>query len=870
MQPKSHGDRPWSLAVAVALWVTVQVPRFLCSACGWMGEAHCLTWIAVHGRRSERAEEVGPFKFARCGPEHTELVNARLHTLGIPAWHHRQWKQQSETDDSYWRDRGSAKGRLVALALCRIPFRWASATFTMKSMEERLFTSILQLPDKTHLAFADILEIRALSDFAHKNIPLDHARPDLIPLVWCGKRQMWHAAPRRDFLLLTDEALRRFQAMPCYQPGRTVHQAPAACGLVRDVIQEWSRRCSCSLKVNTLLRMNAAIATLMLYSPCTSVPALFGAAPSRYLFSINHWSHKLRPGGEPPKCPELSEEDLQTGSAGQQGPSSMGLTTERFAALAEDLRHWSHCLDQHVRSDDLKCSVSYFAGWCEWAEACQRGLHLQNTLPQARQGRQHILDKSKLFAVLWLSFSLRKDSALKTVSEQTLVALLSSGPLKEWVQTHAHSLASRLPSAASLSRSRLAFDVSWQLWYQRHMKAALTSNIPMIINLMADSTPMLGTEWFMVGYEVTRQASPSSTSILDVMHSFFTAAALLSCKEVQLVEACHEPAGLKHIFQEHTCVPTGLGSGRASIAHKVHNMVHTLGLDLNDWELVEQFCAKVSYLTTDMGVESLLASADTQDLSSTFWPAICSHKSDLDDHQQPEPQVSAFSDHPDAQPAQKTAPTLDKLFRRAAWIPGILHILHSITEDMTRSLQHFDVFLGQLRKLTAFLGNNMLMQRFTETCIQPHEEAHSFAFLFERAAACSLAEWRWMTLIQAIHVALDRMLPLRVYFKADLLRFKKAGAASADIHHAEEDPLDDSSEHKLKDCEAVVHDAFFWAYARMLTQLQMLVVKMEAFAYSCPCHPRRFEQLLANRDHTGARLMCSSNLGQLHCAFTPA
>ena len=817
-----------------------------------MTESVIITWLALHSRKSERPNQVGPFKYGRCLHSHTAGLNEKLREVGFPPWEHAQWSpsrlpslpEASSAEPDHWKQCAQAKGHVVGLALCKGPFSWSRGTLALESWEQRLWSSILEQPPHQHLAFTEVIDVVALSDFAHNDIPLSQNCPDLVPLVWCNKRQVWHVAPRKDFYILSEEAAQRFAEVPCFQV--RPHEVPRACGPARHKIQTWinTHLHDQGEPTHTALHLPAPIATLMLYSACRYVPALFHTLPSRRRGSLDYMPHGARPAGPPPPR-SASVPSVDRPLAGS--PTSQ-ITPERFTALADDLRFWAKHFEQHIHhfQADVRSSPAFFAGWCEWAEACHRELHVQDVLGQARRGRQHLLDRRQLFAMLWLSYSLRKDSGLKKVAQEVLLVMLQEGPLRDWVQKAAPLLAGRLPSASTISRSRLAFDASWQLWFQSHLTERLSSQSPMVVNLMADSTPMFGQEWFVVSYELSKGGPESGGNLFQLMHAFFAQAAVQQCHALDNdgthLVAQVEPLS-KSIFEEHTCVPTGLGSGRASIAHKIHNIVHALGVDLNRWELVQGFCKKVTYLTTDMGVEALLATASTEDFNEAFWPQICRHAA-------ASPLLEAFADGTQAD--QATCIKMEKLFEKAAWIPGTLHILHTVSEDITKVLLEFAPFLEKLRKVTQFLSNSMLVQRFAETCLQPHEEAHYFAELFKKAVSCSLADWRWMSLIHAIHTVLDRQWPLRLYFKLPLLYFR----APAGPRLEEDGPPQEETHILLKDCAGALEDPYFWAYAQMLSQLQWLLVSVEALAYACPCHPQRLAQLRQNRERSASLRCC--------------
>lgn len=73
-------------------------------------------------------------------------------------------------------------------------------------------------------------------------------------------------------------------------------------------------------------------------------------------------------------------------------------------------------------------------------------------------------------------------------------------PLQAWAQENQDDLFRVIPSKSTISRSRLAFDSSWTLWWRAHIRNVLVSGAPAFA-LFADSSPMLGRDWFVMQYE---------------------------------------------------------------------------------------------------------------------------------------------------------------------------------------------------------------------------------------------------------------------------------------------------------------------------------------------------------------------------------
>ena len=135
-------------------------------------------------------------------------------------------------------------------------------------------------------------------------------------------------------------------------------------------------------------------------------------------------------------------------------------------------------------------------------------------------------------------------------------------------------------------------------------------------SVMADSSPQFGRDWFILQYDIIN--GEKFNDMFDVM----------------LAWQCTDHADFDTNFADalsawesgvmnHIAVPTGIGSRRATLAHKLHNLLHSLALELGSWKQVRRFCEKTIAVVTDHGVESLLAATPTCILSNEFLPDVC-------------------------------------------------------------------------------------------------------------------------------------------------------------------------------------------------------------------------------------------------------
>ena len=283
-------------------------------------------------------------------------------------------------------------------------------------------------------------------------------------------------------------------------------------------------------------------------------------------------------------------------------------------------------------------------------------------------------------------------------------------------------------------------------------------------NLMADSSPVFGRDWFIVQYEIIcfagleglfedmcgceslRHSDPDNETVEQAR------ARSLRAKRLQQIEGARDL---------HITTPTAVGSRRASIAHKMHNLLHTLLIDCKALLHVLSFCIRVACITTDHGTESLVSKAPRCILSADdFMPHIGCH-----DVSQPDLQNGVQDSDPNVQSIcgeQETCVT--KIFPNALWVLGPLHILHGITKDLTSSLADFSSkYLPMLQTIASFLKEPWMLDRFVERCLTVSPEAWQYKHLFA-SIDIALADWRWFSLMKAVRIVLERMTPLRIYF----------------------------------------------------------------------------------------------------------
>ena len=149
---------------------------------------------------------------------------------------------------------------------------------------------------------------------------------------------------------------------------------------------------------------------------------------------------------------------------------------------------------------DSICSQECFETWCTWADANVRLLDVRDRFAHHKTGPHNVHCVEALFASMWTSYKVRTDKALAEVSLSAF-SYLCPRPLKPWLRENWHDLKASIPSPATVSRCRLAFDCSWMLYWQQYIEESIAED-HVFFTLMVDASPMFGKDWSNMQYDV--------------------------------------------------------------------------------------------------------------------------------------------------------------------------------------------------------------------------------------------------------------------------------------------------------------------------------------------------------------------------------
>jgi hypothetical protein len=292
-------------------------------------------------------------------------------------------------------------------------------------------------------------------------------------------------------------------------------------------------------------------------------------------------------------------------------------------------------------------------------------------------------------------------------------------------------------------------------------------------------------------------------------------------------------------------VPTTVGSGRASLAAKLHCLVHSCKLTSKSWlECVSLLNSTCSW-TGDLGTESGVSAARS-DLRQLFgnWVtieagALPANDEHIDDDQgEGDEDFQFVAEHdigaPHAVRRLDDFSPHDKYiidWRPSIFVPGALHILHNITGDLSKSLREWPEFISSLRQVARFLARPWTKSRLLETCFNmpPHDQ---FATSYKGFSA-TVYEGRWGEALNAVNELIPLQRSLR---NAWSIRKYSFGHVLDAAHGDDGDHHPEGGGVKMSVFDAAIQSDFFWGYANMVNAIGECILECMHWAEGCMCH----------------------------------
>ena len=275
---------------------------------------------------------------------------------------------------------------------------------------------------------------------------------------------------------------------------------------------------------------------------------------------------------------------------------------------------------------------------------------------------------------------------------------------------------------------------------------------------------------------------------------------------------------------------------------RFHCLVHGIWLEVGpSLADVEQYLGEVVAITCDFGTEAHLASLPNIRLCDML-PWVQSYDGDGERLLEPPPPPFVAG----------VAPILRGMFKRAVLIPGLNHIAHNISGQISSKLEKYTWFLDRLKAIVYMLSHPGYNDRFRKTCLQDDPALRPLLAHVKRGVD-PLIEWRWGSVVETAH-GVESLKGALSYWDLQKYDFKNVDgdaddevALAADNDGAGADDGGAAQQGKRRQRTALdtsligdaVKSTFWWAYLYMVMFLEDIMVAVRAFAMSCPCHRLR-------------------------------
>ena len=462
------------------------------------------------------------------------------------------------------------------------------------------------------------------------------------------------------------------------------------------------------------------------------------------------------------------------------------------------------------------------------------------------------------------SCTLLRDSADLERQMRCAVRLLLPDQADDLTRAIDQGLA-RAPSAASLSRWRLAVDVGFMFL----MRSLVAQNRRHAVRcLLADSSPQRGFDWFLTEWHTLSPASFSSwvrrfwmltqnrirgQMLSKAMDSsaqghdeddLQNQLTMLEVERKQLEDLLHASQPPVDV---HISLPTAQGSKHAGLVHKAHALLHTLYLEVGGWPQVADFLSSVRAITTDFGTEIGLADMCNIDLTALFpWAATAA----APDFDKPQEAADAFLIDPEAHEEPQPLPDntlletrqmdngeshliLPRLFPLALQVPGALHVLHHAVEEITSAFEAYENwFFPALKAVVGVMSKKYIRERFVSNVLRGNEEAKGLEHAVLQLQL-NLHESRWGTLVNTC----KELLRVRVVFTLWNSEKIFGGEPAPNAK-----PGDREIFVQAAAMTQAISDASWWSYITMILRLARAIDLLEHWCEACPCHYRKFNE----------------------------
>ena len=270
--------------------------------------------------------------------------------------------------------------------------------------------------------------------------------------------------------------------------------------------------------------------------------------------------------------------------------------------------------------------------------------------------------------------------------------------------------------------------------------------------------------------------------------------------------------------------PAAVGSGRAGLVHKVHAIAHSTRLAAPDWKTTCDMLNGTLTWTADLGVESWLNGfkgnvrtlfgdwARAEALPENFAPAEREAPVAFED-------AVPFVGQEHVLPQKLRPFNLD--FTESIYIPGPLHTMHNLTENLKTAMAWWESIVARLTHLCRLLEkkwnrSRLLSTRFSEP------PWNAFVDLYNTFDG-GVYEGRWGSVLRAVKALMPLEASLRGAWSKQ--KFAGAGGGAGLGKSLDLDIIDEACSSNL-----------FWAYLETVHEPGQTIEHVMFWCESRPCH----------------------------------
>ena len=479
---------------------------------------------------------------------------------------------------------------------------------------------------------------------------------------------------------------------------------------------------------------------------------------------------------------------------------SVDITQSRVATLAERVRGWAPAILGSIDDEDEQSAVQL-----ELADTLQWFENLTSSFAGPMQRLRH--PSHVMIASVFLTFLLGSRKHLGEAIPLALKIALPGLDLQDLAKQ------TQVPRSTTLARASTYLDFAFIMYCREQWQQE-----PHFLYAWGDSSPQSGRDWLM-----TLHAYCPAASVIDV----FEAVNLLArshedvCDHHEALEVdIDEFARLNKVvraLQHHKCLPVAMGAGKTHMEDKVACLLHTLALECPDRNALQKLLSSVVSWAADMGTEMQLPQFQVSNLNNLL--PTWMHAETMGDNLHADD--DAFEK---PQSAQQTAEQADPnaIMPQCLIIPGLLHIVHNLSDDLHKRLEWWDEFWGSLKSVAELLAERHLRERFINQCVRGSAAAEYEAD-FKACQVAKLYEKRWQ---QVIIFGLLRQTWSLQKFMADT-------------------SSDDSQ--VANGVEKALSSPLFCHYIYMVHIVRGMITRSESWLESCACHPSQEMPLIKNK-----------------------